>query len=165
MNKKEPLLQGFSSGLDGSRTHVRKPIPRPSTIIVSYLHSLRHTKTNILIPSVASSYARIRKAQYTSFPIQSMPDSLWIGTKRLTAATRQRMLNYLQRLILILRLTCRNGLLLQFQKPRRNLDQPLFNLFTTVQTAKSGCRIVEILFSFSLSGILPKVNRTLQIIS
>ena len=129
------------------------------------LHSLLHPVIDTLIHSVASSYAHIRKAQYVSFPIQSMPASLWIGTKRLTAATRQRMLNYLQRLILILRLTCRNGLLLQFQKPRRNLDQPLFNLFTTVQTAKSGCRIVEILFSFSLSGILPKVNRTLQIIS
>ena len=42
-----------------------------------------------------------------------------------TAAIRLRMLNYLQRLILILRLTCRNGLLHRFLRPRRNHYKPL----------------------------------------
>lgn len=50
------------NGVDGSRTHVQKPIPCPSTIIVSYLFSLRYPKADILIPSVASSYARMREA-------------------------------------------------------------------------------------------------------
>ena len=65
----------FFYGPDGSRTRVQKPIPCPSTTVVSsyrkglrLFHSLCRAETDIPAGSVASSYAHRLKALPVSFP-------------------------------------------------------------------------------------------------
>ncbi len=62
-------------------------------------HPLRHTGTDTQMPSVASYYAQTLKALRLSFPACSKPGTGCASAPGRTAATRQRMLNYLQRLI------------------------------------------------------------------
>lgn len=56
--------------------------------------------TNTLYPLVASYCFYIRKALYTEFPTKVDASEQAVGDLSVTAATRQRKLNYLQRLIL-----------------------------------------------------------------
>ena len=106
----KPSISAFFYGVDGSRTRVQKTIPCTSTGLVNYFGllqscSLSARRINTPCRLVASSYAHIRKALHVSFPTQSMPESQCVGALSQTAAIRQRMLNFLQRLFLICHLT------------------------------------------------------------
>ena len=93
----------LKSGPGGNRTRVQKPVPCTSTIIVSYLtfplpHGNRHSCgfSSFMIRPTAQSFADV-----VSYIVEA-----WIPKCRCSGSDccqiRQRMLNYLQRLILIL---------------------------------------------------------------
>ena len=95
-------LSHFQSGLDGSRTRVRNTIPCPSTSVVYSLtfpppHENKHPCgfSSFMIRPTAQSFADV-----VSYIVEA-----WVPKCRCSGSDccqiRQRMLNYLQRLILI----------------------------------------------------------------
>ena len=115
----------FASGVEGSRTPVQKPIPCPSTIIVRYSG---RTFSRLFPPGSDNE----QSVPFGSFMVRPRGQSLarvvsHIVDARIPACEcpgadkppkaaspaaiklQVRTDNYLQRLFLILRLTCRNG--------------------------------------------------------
>ena len=109
------------SGLDGSRTRVRNTIPCPSTSVVYYLtFPLPHDNkqpcgfSSFMIRPMAQSFANVVSHIVEAWVLKCECSR--------SAAIRQRMLNYLQRLILIWPFNASPyDSLLQLHVPRRNL--------------------------------------------
>ena len=116
-------LSHFFSGLDGSRTRVRNTIPCPSTSVVYYLtFPLPHDNKQ---PCGFSSFM-IRPTAQSFADVVSYIVEAWVPKCRCSGSDccqiRQRMLNYLQRLILIWPFNASPyDSLLQLHVPRRNL--------------------------------------------
>ena len=80
--------------LDGSRTRVRKPIPCPSTIIVSYLTFPPACPGELTLPEHFSSFMIRPYAQSLAYVVSCIVDA-WVtrvrGALSQTAAIRQRI--------------------------------------------------------------------------
>ena len=114
------------SGPDGSRTRVRKPIPRPSTSVVCSLtfpppDGNKHPAGfgSFMIRPYAQSFACVVSH------IVEAGSLMCECTKADCRHIRQRMLNYLQRLNFIWPFNASPcDSLLRLQDPRRNLNRP-----------------------------------------
>ena len=121
--KKDRSQKPAFTGLDGSRTRVQKPIPCPSTSVV-YSYTFPPPRRNKQ-PRDFSSFIIRPYAQSFAYVVSHIVEA-WVLMCECTRSDycqiRQRMLNYLQRLILIWPF---NALpydsLLQIHNPCRNL--------------------------------------------